>query len=230
VATPLVSLRRVSKSYWEGGTERLVLSGVDASFDAGERVALLGKSGSGKSTLLHLMSGIDLPTHGEVEALGRNLGALTEEKRTLFRREHVGFVFQAYNLIPTLTVEENLALPLHLRGVREAKAREEVQALLQELGLGGRGRSFPDVLSGGEQQRVALGRALIHKPALLLADEPTGNLDEETGRQVMGLIDRLTRNSSRTVIIVTHDRDVARRADRVLVIDQGKLTSPAGPA
>jgi putative ABC transport system ATP-binding protein len=241
VPLPAVALRNVSKSYWEGDVERVVLSDFSASFAAGERVALLGKSGTGKSTLLHLISGIDLPTRGEVVALGRQLGRMSEEERTLFRRAHLGFVFQAFNLIPTLTIEENLALPLELRGERGDKARAEARALLAELGLGARGRSFPDALSGGEQQRVAVGRALIHRPALLLADEPTGNLDEETGRQVIGLMDRLSQGAQpsagdgrsserRTVIIVTHDRDVARWADRVLLLDKsGLLPAPREP-
>jgi putative ABC transport system ATP-binding protein len=223
VENAVVTLRRVFKSYHEGEAERVVLSGVDASFAAGERVALLGKSGSGKSTLLHLMSGIDLPTRGDVEVLGQNLGAMTEEARTLFRREKIGLVFQAMNLIPTLTLEENLLLPLELRGVPQKIARQEVQNALDELELGGRARSFPDALSGGEQQRVAVGRAIVHKPPLLLADEPTGNLDERTGRQVISLIDRLSRDAGRTVVIVTHDADVARWADRVVRLERGSL-------
>jgi putative ABC transport system ATP-binding protein len=223
VSESVVRLEGVSKSYWEGDLERVVLTDFSASFAAGERVALLGKSGSGKSTLLQLISGIDLPTKGEVVALGKTLGKMSEEARTLFRREHLGFVFQAFNLIPTLTIEENLLLPLELRAVARPEARDRALHLLDELGLRGRGASFPDALSGGEQQRVAVGRALIHRPALLLADEPTGNLDEETGRQVVALIDRLTRNDGRTVIIVTHDRDVAKWADRVLVLEKKGL-------
>jgi len=224
----VVRLEGICKSYREGDTERIVLSSVDASFEAGERVAILGKSGSGKSTLLHLMSGIDLPTRGEVDVLGERLTRMSEEERTLFRRDRVGLVFQAMNLIATLTVEENLLLPLELSGAPASKARQEARALLEELGLAGRGASFPDALSGGEQQRVAVGRAVIHRPGLVLADEPTGSLDEETGRQVIGLLDRLTRERERTVIVVTHDQDVARWADRVLVLDKGNLSAPAG--
>jgi putative ABC transport system ATP-binding protein len=224
VAEPVVRLERVFKSYREGDVERPVLVDFSASFAAGERVALLGKSGTGKSTLLQLMSGIDLPTRGEVVAVGQRLGAMSEEARTLFRREHLGFVFQSFNLIPTLTVEENLMLPLELRGVRSDEARDRAGALLAELGLGNRQASFPDALSGGEQQRIAVGRALIHRPTLLLADEPTGNLDVETGQQVIALIDRLTKREGRTVIIVTHDHDVARWADRVLVLEKTGLT------
>src|SRR5215471_9388716 len=222
----VVRLEGICKSYREGETERVVLSSIDASFEAGERVAILGKSGSGKSTLLHLMSGIDLPTRGEVNVSGERLSAMSEEERTLFRRDRVGLVFQAMNLIATLTVEENLLLPLELLGAPSSQARQEARALLEELGLAGRGASFPDALSGGEQQRVAVGRAVIHRPGLVLADEPTGSLDEETGRQVIGLLDRLTRERERTVIVVTHDQDVARWADRVLVLDKGNLSAP----
>ena len=174
-----------SKSYREGDAEREVLRGVDATFEQGEFVVLLGKSGSGKSTLLNLVSGIDLPSKGEVTVLGRPLGSMSEEARTLFRHEHVGFVFQTYNLIPTLTVAENLLLPIELRGKKGAGAKDNALALLEEVGLGPRARSFPDALSGGEQQRVAVARALAHEPDLVLADEPTGNLDDETGRQIL---------------------------------------------
>jgi putative ABC transport system ATP-binding protein len=221
---PVVSLRAVSKSYREGDAEREVLRGVDATFEQGEFVVLLGKSGSGKSTLLNLVSGIDLPSKGEVTVIGRQLGSMSEEARTLFRREHVGFVFQTYNLIPTLTVAENLLLPIELRGKNVAGAKDNALALLDEVGLGSRARSFPDALSGGEQQRVAVARALAHEPELVLADEPTGNLDDDTGRQILDLIDRLTRKRMRTVLIVTHDRDLIERADRVFVLEKGDLS------
>jgi putative ABC transport system ATP-binding protein len=220
---PVVSLRAVSKSYREGSAERTVLSGVDASFESGEFVVLLGKSGSGKSTLLNLVSGIDLPSQGEVVVLGRELGRLSEEARTLFRRDHLGFVFQAYNLIPTLTVEENLMLPLDLQKRADEAARDRVRGLLDAVGLGDRARSFPDALSGGEQQRIAVARALVHEPEIVLADEPTGNLDDRTGREVLDLIDRLTRQRKRTVLVVTHDRDLIDRADRVFLLEAGAL-------
>ncbi len=219
----IVSLRAVSKSYLEGSAERTVLRGVDASFEAGEFVVLLGKSGSGKSTLLNLVSGIDLPSRGEVIVMGKDLGKLSEEARTLFRRDHLGFVFQAYNLIPTLTVEENLMLPLDLQKRAGDGVRDLVMGLLGEVGLADRARSFPDALSGGEQQRIAVARALVHEPELVLADEPTGNLDDRTGRDVLDLIDRLTRQRRRTVIIVTHDRDLIERADRVFLLEAGSL-------
>ncbi len=220
---PIVTLRAVTKTYREGAGERMVLAGVDASFEAGEFIVLVGKSGSGKSTLLHLVSGIDLPSQGDVQVMGRLLGSLSEEERTLFRRRNVGFIFQAYNLIPTLTVEENLLLPLELRGEVNADDRGRARELLEDVGLSTRSDSFPDELSGGEQQRVAVARALVHEPLLVLADEPTGNLDDQTGREVLDLIDRLTRQKRRTVVVVTHDRDLIERADRVFALERGRL-------
>jgi putative ABC transport system ATP-binding protein len=220
---PLVSLRDVTKSYREGDAERTVLRGADASFESGEFVVLLGKSGSGKTTLLNLVSGIDVASSGEVVVMGRALRSMSEEARTLFRREHVGFVFQTYNLIPTLTVEENLLLPLELRAKVNDEARRRACQLLEEVGLATRAASFPDALSGGEQQRVAVARALVHEPELVLADEPTGNLDDQTGSEVLDLIDRLTRQRLRTVLIVTHDRDLIARADRVFALEGGEL-------
>jgi putative ABC transport system ATP-binding protein len=225
--TVVVSLRAVTKSYREGETERRVLSRIDASFAAGEFIVLLGKSGSGKSTLLHLVSGIDLPSEGEVEIMGQRLGDLSEEARTLLRRDHLGFIFQAYNLVPTLTVEENVLLPLELRGEAGASGRDRVQVLLERIGLANRARSFPDLLSGGEQQRVAVARALVHRPALVLADEPTGNLDERTGADILDLLQGLGHEERRTVLVVTHDRDVVARADRVFTLEHGVLTEHA---
>jgi putative ABC transport system ATP-binding protein len=225
----VVSLRAVTKTYREGETERRVLARVDVAFAAGEFIVLLGKSGSGKSTLLHLVSGIDLPTEGEVTILGRRLGDLSEEARTLLRRDHLGFIFQAYNLVPTLTALENVLLPLELRGETGGAARDRARAMLDRVGLGNRGASFPDVLSGGEQQRVAVARALVHDPALVLADEPTGNLDEATGNDVLALLQALAHEAGRTVLVVTHDRDIVRRADRVFVLEHGALSEEPRP-
>jgi len=218
-----VDLRGVTKTYREGVEERAVLREVAARFQVGEFVVLLGKSGSGKSTLLNLISGIDVPTRGDVEVMGAQLGKMSEEQRTLFRRAHVGFIFQTFNLIPTLTVHENLMLPLELRGGVTPADRERARSMLVEIGLGQRAASYPDTLSGGEQQRIAVARALVHEPSLVLADEPTGNLDENTGRDVLDLIDRLTRQSQRTVLIVTHDRELVARADRVFALERGEL-------
>ncbi|WP_224368959.1 ABC transporter ATP-binding protein [Hyalangium versicolor] len=221
--SPLVELNDVSKTYAEGEAVREVLTGARFSLHRGEFVVLLGRSGSGKSTLLNLISGIDLPTRGSVRVEGRDLSQLTERERTLLRRERIGFVFQAFNLLPTLTVEENVRLPLELTGRTGAAADARVRELLGQVGLGGRERSFPDRLSGGEQQRVAVARALAHTPPLLLADEPTGNLDEQTGRQVLDLLQGLIRQGNACALVVTHDPDLAARADRVLVMEAGRL-------
>ncbi|MCB1032983.1 MAG: ABC transporter ATP-binding protein, partial [Acidobacteria bacterium] len=184
---------------------------------------LLGKSGSGKSTLLNLLAGMDAPDDGRIEVLGRNLGAFSEEERTLFRRHHLGFVFQFFNLLPTLTVGENLLLPLELvdRGGTEGRGR--ARDLLAAVGLADRWESFPERLSGGEQQRVAIARALVHDPELILADEPTGNLDQETSQEVLELLDDLVRKAGKTMVMVTHGREVVGLADRVLTIEGGKL-------
>jgi putative ABC transport system ATP-binding protein len=222
-AEPLIRLERVRKAYEEAGRERVVLHEVSGSFSRGELIVLLGKSGSGKSTLLNLVSGIDLPTSGAIWVAGLPLAALGERERTLFRRRSIGFVFQFFNLVPTLSVLENLLLPLELNGVGGAAAKARAEALLAEVGLADRGASYPDRLSGGEQQRVAIARALAHDPELILADEPTGNLDAETGRQVLELLDRLTRRAGKTMLMVTHSQEVVGVADRVLRVRDGHL-------
>ena len=228
--TSIIELRGVTKTYREGNTTRAVLVGVDATIRRGELCVLIGRSGSGKSTLLNLIGGIDVPTSGEIVVDGADLARSTEAARTLFRRHHVGFVFQFFNLIPTLTVEENLRLPLELNGRPHDAARERVAALLAEVGLGDRGPAFPEQLSGGEQQRVAVARALVHAPLLVLADEPTGNLDLDTGRQVLDLLDRLTRRAGRTMVMATHSREVVGLADRTFRLQDGRLveTGEAG--
>jgi putative ABC transport system ATP-binding protein len=216
-------LERLSKSFKEGPHTRTVLRDVWATFSRGESVAIVGESGSGKSTLLNLISGIDQADGGAIWIDGQNLTALDERRRTLFRRRHIGFVFQFFNLLPTLTVWENLLLPLELNGINGTEASRRAQSLLDAVGLGARGHTFPDRLSGGEQQRVAIARALIHDPRLVLADEPTGNLDEETGHQVLTLMDRLTRRASKNLILVTHSRETASYADRILHLKDGQL-------
>jgi putative ABC transport system ATP-binding protein len=220
---PVVELRGVTRVFEEGAARRAVLQDASAAIRAGEIAVLLGRSGSGKSTLLNLVSGIDLPSAGEVVVDGVRIDALSERERTLFRRRRIGFVFQFFNLIPTLTVEENLLLPLELNGPIGPAERERARALLEEVELADRAGSFPDRLSGGEQQRVAVARALVHAPALMLADEPTGNLDLETGRKVLDLLDRLTRREGRTMLMVTHSPEVVGLADRVFAIEGGKL-------
>lgn len=217
-------VRGLSKGYSEGGRTHAVLDDLSFEVRAGERVAILGRSGSGKSTLLNLISGIDLPDAGSVVVGGQDLTALSELERTLFRRHHIGFVFQFFNLIPTLTVLENLLLPLELAGKDGKRSGERALSLLDSVGLGDRGDSSPDRLSGGEQQRVAIARALIHEPTLLLADEPTGNLDAETGERVARLLEDLTEKAGTTVIVVTHAQDMADRAERVLRLGRGRIT------
>jgi putative ABC transport system ATP-binding protein len=219
----VIELRRVTKSFREGERDRVIFRDLDATISTGEKVALLGRSGSGKSTLLNLISGIDLPDRGEVLIEGDSLTAMGERDRTLFRRRHVGFVFQFFNLIPTLTVEENLLLPLELTRRVDRRDRDAARALLDEVGLADRADGFPDRLSGGEQQRIAVARALIHEPALVLADEPTGNLDLETGRRVLELLLGLVGERSRTLVMVTHSQEVAASADRVLSVRDGGL-------
>jgi putative ABC transport system ATP-binding protein len=221
--TPVVELRGLRKIYTEGGRERAVLDGVDYAFGAGEFAVLLGHSGSGKSTLLNLISGIDRPTAGDVVILGTTITRLNERDRTLFRRDHIGFVFQFFNLIPTLSVLENVTLPQELAG-RDRKAIEAgAMALLERVGLADRCDTFPDKLSGGEQQRVAIARALAHDPLLVLADEPTGNLDDVNGERVLALLLELTRGAGRTLLMATHNPDIAPLADRVLQLHDGEL-------
>jgi putative ABC transport system ATP-binding protein len=213
----------LTKSYFEGDVKRSVLQNAHAEFQPGEITAILGKSGSGKSTLLNLISGIDAPDSGQIWVEGKDLTALSERDRTLFRRARIGFVFQFFNLIPTLTVGENVSLPLELNRVPRPDALKKAQAMLEMVNLLDRWNTFPEKLSGGEQQRVALARALVHDPLLILADEPTGNLDEETGAQVMSLLARLAREQNRTLLIVTHSREAAAHADRVLRLTHGQL-------
>jgi putative ABC transport system ATP-binding protein len=220
---PIVRLVKVSKEFREGNQTRVVLAELTAEFQAGHFVVLLGKSGSGKSTLLNLISGIDRPTAGDIYVDQTPITALRERDRTLFRRDHIGFVFQFFNLIPTLTVLENVTLPQELAGRKGREVAVAAMALLEKVGLADRRDTFPDKLSGGEQQRVAIARALVHDPLLLLADEPTGNLDEETGDRIMKLLLELTRAAGKTLLMATHSIEVAPLADRVFQIHEGHL-------
>ncbi|HEX5943043.1 MAG TPA: ABC transporter ATP-binding protein [Anaerolineales bacterium] len=223
--TAFLRFHDLTKSYYEGDVQRVVLQNAHADFQPGEITAILGRSGSGKSTLLNLISGIDEPDSGQIWVEGQELSALSERERTLFRRARIGFVFQFYNLIPTLTVGENVSLPLELNRLPRAQTRQKAEGLLDAVGLLERWDTFPEKLSGGEQQRVTLARALVHDPLLILADEPTGNLDEETGAQVMSLLARLTREQNRTLLMVTHSLEAAAHADRVLRLSHGQLTA-----
>ena len=223
-----VRVRDLCRSFTEGEQRHLVLNKLSAEFVKGETVALRGRSGSGKSTLLNLISGIDAPDAGEIEVAGLNITAMSERDRTLFRRAHIGFVYQAFNLVPTLTVADNIRLVLELNKVAEPEASNRVRELLAAVGLGNRERSYPDVLSGGEQQRVAIARALAHRPSLLLADEPTGNLDDKTAEGVLQLLDRLVRQTNGTMIVATHSAKVAAFCDRALELRDGKLIAGDG--
>jgi putative ABC transport system ATP-binding protein len=214
----IVRLENVTKDFLEGGQTRAVLRGVSASFEEGQFIAIRGRSGSGKSTLLNLMAGIDMPSSGDIFIAGVPVTRLSQRERTIFRRDNLGFVFQFFNLIPTLTVIENVRLPGELAG-----RPDTALALLQRVGLADRRDVFPDKLSGGEQQRVAIARALAQNPRLVLADEPTGNLDEKTGDTIMALLDSVTRQAGKTLIMVTHSRLLAAQADVVLEMAQGKL-------
>ncbi len=218
-----MTLDSVSRSFGAGEHRRCVLDRVSVSLAAGTQTVVLGRSGSGKSTLLNLISGIDQPDAGRVIFDGVDLTALREPQRTLFRRRQVGFVYQFFNLLPTLDAEENVRLVLSLDGVGSRAARQRSVAMLQRVGLGDRLQAPVDVLSGGEQQRVALARALVHEPQLLLADEPTGNLDELTAAQIAPLLGELARERGATVVTVTHDRQLAARADRCLTLREGAL-------
>jgi len=219
----VLSIRQLSRSFREGGRVHQVLDRADAQVSSGETVAVTGRSGSGKSTLLNLISGIDRADRGTVEIDGRDVTAMGEPARTLFRRAHIGFVYQFFNLIATLDVAENVRLVLELNGVRGAQARDRSLAVLADVGLRERAHSAVDQLSGGEQQRVAIARALVHRPGLLLADEPTGNLDEQTAAEVLPALLSLTRARGTTVVIVTHDVAVSALADRVLELREGRL-------
>ncbi len=229
-----MELRGVSKAYVEGAgsgsasagpARRVVLERLDARIERGEIVALYGRSGSGKSTLLNLLAGVDLPDEGEVLVAGQAINRMGERQRTLFRRRRIGFVFQFFNLIPTLSVRENVLLRLDLDGRTGAAERAYADSLLEEVGLADRARASPDRLSGGEQQRVAVAAALAHRPELVLADEPTGNLDQVNAQRILELMSRLVRRSGGTMLIATHSDDVSAIADRVWTMAEGRISS-----
>ena len=226
---PLVHLRNLTKTYNSAPAAPAVLNAIDLDVHASEFLILLGVSGSGKSTLLNLMSGIDYPDSGEICIEGTDITRLNETERTLFRRNHIGIVFQFFNLIPTLTVLENVTLPLELCGQARRDADVRGRVLLGRVGLADRAGDFPDKLSGGEQQRVAIARALAHEPALVLADEPTGNLDGETGEAVLELLLELTRQAGKTLVMATHDPAIVPLADRISRIQDGKLFEQPKP-
>ena len=218
-----IQLRSLSRSFREGEREHVVLDDVNVDIVRGETIALRGRSGSGKSTLLNLIGGIDSPDSGSVTVAGVDLTGLSERDRTLFRRKHIGFVYQAFHLVPTLNVADNIRLVLELNAVPAGKIASRIVDLLDAVGLGDRADSFPDVLSGGEQQRIAIARALSHEPSVVLADEPTGNLDDNTAESVLRLLERLVRGAGGTMIIATHSGSIAASCDRVFELHNGKL-------
>ncbi len=197
------------------------LDGVDLSVEKGEFVAIVGTSGSGKSTLLHMLGGLDRPTSGSVTVDGRELSQLKDEELTVFRRRKIGFVFQNYNLVPVLSVYENIVLPIQLDGNREDEAY--VKKIIETLGLEKKLNNLPNKLSGGQQQRVAIARALAAKPAIILADEPTGNLDSSTSQDVMGLLKVTSERFAQTIVMITHNEEIAQMADRIIRIEDGRI-------
>jgi putative ABC transport system ATP-binding protein len=225
--TETIRLENLSKDYVEGGQTHTVLRDVNISFAEGEFAAIRGRSGSGKSTLLNLLAGIDSPTRGAIYIDDVCVTRLSARERTLFRRDNIGFIFQFFNLISTLTVLENVMLPAELASGKSRTAREAALRLLEQVGLTDRRDTFPDKLSGGEQQRVAIARALVQNPRLALADEPTGNLDDNTGHTVMRLLSQMTREAGKTLIMVTHSHQMAAVADRVLEMQAGQLVEGA---
>jgi putative ABC transport system ATP-binding protein len=219
----MIALRSVRKVYGRGETEVCALSAISLDISEGEFVSVVGPSGSGKSTLLHLLGGLDQPTSGEIVIGGTPISGMTDDEITIFRRRKIGFVFQFFNLLPTLTAEENVALPLLLDGRAWRTVRPNVEAVLEQVGLGRRRGHRPDELSGGEMQRVAIARALVIDPLLILADEPTGNLDTRTGEQILGLIHDANRSRGATVLLVTHDARAASYGTRTVTMQDGAI-------
>jgi putative ABC transport system ATP-binding protein len=224
---PMIRLSRVRKVYRQGAEEVAALADVSLDVPAGQFVAIMGPSGSGKSTLLHLVGGLEPPTSGEIVVDGRSLATLPDDEITIFRRRRIGFVFQFFNLLPTLSAEENVAFPLLLDGQRMGTARPRAVAMLERVGLAHRRTHRPSELSGGEMQRVAVARALVTDPALLLADEPTGNLDSQTGEEVLRIIADAAARARTTVVLVTHDLRAARYGERVVTLRDGRLVEDA---
>ena len=226
----MISVRDVRKVFRQGEAEVPALAGVSLDIGAGEFVSIMGPSGSGKSTLLHLMGGLDVPTAGEILIDGASLSLMTDDQITIFRRRKIGFVFQFFNLLPTYSAEENVALPLLLDRRRPRDVRERVRVALEQVGLAHRRAHRPDELSGGEMQRVAIARALVVDPILILADEPTGNLDTRTGEQILALIRDANQARGCTVVLVTHDPGAAASARRVIPLKDGRVDGERAPA
>ena len=219
----ILQTRDLKKYYGAGDTQVKALDGVDLSVESGEFVAIVGTSGSGKSTLLHMLGGLDRPTGGSVTVDGKDIFSLKDEALTIFRRRKIGFVFQSYNLVPVLSVWENIVLPVELDGRKVDKAF--VKEVVATLGLEKKLRNLPNQLSGGQQQRVAIARALAAKPAILLADEPTGNLDSKTSQDVLGLMKVTGQKFAQTMVMITHNEEIAQTADRIVRIEDGRIVT-----
>ncbi len=220
----MIQLENVSREYGDGKVV-YALDHVNLRIERGERVAVMGPSGSGKSTLLNLICGLDEPSSGAVVIDGVNIAQLDDDRRTRLRREKIGMIFQTFNLLPTLTATENVSLPLRLNGVSRKDAEQRANTMLERVGLSGRVRHRPDEMSGGERQRIAIARALIFKPPVLLADEPTGNLDSTTGQEILNLLDALHGEFNMTILMVTHNEEAALHCDRVIRLRDGKIVS-----
>ncbi|WP_333684867.1 ABC transporter ATP-binding protein [Enterocloster lavalensis] len=217
----ILQVTGLKKYYGAGAGVTRALDGVTLSIEQGEFAAIVGTSGSGKSTLLHMMGGLDVPTSGSVVVRGKELGKMKEEQLTIFRRRNIGFVFQNYNLVPVLNVYENIVLPMELDG--DQPDRTYMEEIVQMLALEDKLQNMPNNLSGGQQQRVAIARALISKPAIILADEPTGNLDSRTSSDVLGLLKTTSRKFHQTLVMITHNNEIAQLADRIIRIEDGKI-------
>lgn len=218
----ILEVKNLSKVYGKGETMVKALDNVSFTVDQGEFVAIIGPSGSGKSTLLHILGGVDIPTSGSVIINNTDISTLNETALAIFRRRQIGLIYQFYNLIPILTVEENITLPLLLDGRKPDK--KMIESLVERLGLEKRLKYLPNQLSGGQQQRVSIGRAMVNNPALMLADEPTGNLDSENSREIISLMRKLNKENNQTVIIITHDEKIALSADRIISVEDGRIT------
>jgi len=225
----MLKLNDVTKTY-PGKSQVTALAGINLTIGSGEMVAIMGPSGSGKSTLLNLLGGLDIPSSGQVVVAGKDLSKVNEKGRSLFRRSHVSYIFQAYHLMPTLTVSRNVALPLHLAGVPSKEIDDKVTLVLKEVGLEARAKHLPDELSGGERQRVAIARALVTDAPLLLADEPTGNLDTARSREILSLLQSIHRERSTTIVMVTHDHNAASVCERVIKLRDGRVVEDGATA
>ncbi len=217
----ILKTENLKKYYGSGDTTVRALDGVSISVEDGEFAAIVGTSGSGKSTLLHMMGGLDRPTEGKVEIAGHDIFKLKDDELTIFRRRKIGFVFQSYNLVPVLNVYENIVLPIQLDGNKIDK--EHIENIISVLGLSEKVKRLPNQLSGGQQQRVAIARALAAKPAIILADEPTGNLDSKTGLDVLGLLKVTSQSFAQTIVMITHNEEIAQTADRIIRIEDGRI-------